>query len=357
MLCLGWKPFSAEIAASAGTLRREESPQGRLLFLRALRKLLARFNPVLWEDDPKGAKLFPLVNSLEEDIDELGLCSGKQDAVEMLTDGMLKIAFKLESEGISENIPIAQIRRAAYWCRLAPNGRGKLLLIENADRMQEEARNSLLKLLEEPPARVNVVLTSPRPGSLLPTMLSRLRPYRFYSRTPSVEKEVIKRVFRDEDENPGGISEYLDSFLPVSGETLKTLAAFVAASTAYKAALILKKKGRPLPEELVLLGKFCTPKAEASGFGRLGAEVMVNLILEKTDSFEIRSLFPRFLNDLLEQVSLSLRQASAPPQAAYNELWKKCVGWADTAAGIYKLRPAQALEKLFNDLTRGLAEL
>ena len=78
LICLGWKPFSAEIAASARSFTRdlesgsmEIGSQSQMLFIRSLRKLLARFNPVLWEDDPKGGKLFPLVNSIEEDLDEL----------------------------------------------------------------------------------------------------------------------------------------------------------------------------------------------------------------------------------------------------------------------------------------------
>ena len=365
LLCLGWKPFSAEIAASAGAFLREaESPQARLLFVRAIRKLLVRFNPVLWEDEPKAGKLFPLVNSLEEDIDELeAMSSGpaENSAVAKLTEGMLKSAFKLESEGIGEIIPIGQIRRATYWSRLSPAGRGKLLVIENADRMQEEARNSLLKLLEEPPGKVTVVLTSARPGSLLPTILSRLRPYRFNSRDASVEEEVIRRVFRDDVKNLNGIGSYLDSFLPVSGIALETLAAFFAASVAFKAALLCKKQGRPLPEEVVFLGKLCAPKAEAAGLGRPKGEAnaAISAILEKADNFEIRSLFSRFLGFLLEQVSLSLKQPSSSflPSVLYNELWKQCVNWAETAVGIYKLRPAQALEKLFTDLSRRLASL
>ncbi|MCL2232178.1 MAG: DNA polymerase III, partial [Treponema sp.] len=342
----------------------------RILFIRALRKLLARFNPVLWEDEPKKGKtaLAPLLNSLEEDIDELDALSAGEtpEALVKLVEGMKKNAFKLESEGLSESIPIDRIRRAAWWGRLAPAGNGKLLVIENADRMQEEARNSLLKLLEEPPARLTLALTSSRPGSLLPTILSRLRPYRFSARDLSVEADVIRRVFRDSRE--GGISAYLDSFLPVSVDTLNSLAAFFAASAAYKAALLSKRQVRPISGDVVRLGKFTAPLAEAAGFGRPQGEAsaVIPLILEKADKFEIRSLFSRFLCCLLEQVSLSQRQggteenAESPsflPSAAYNEVWKKCISWGETAVSSYRLSPTLVLEKLFTDLSRGMAEL
>jgi DNA polymerase-3 subunit gamma/tau len=369
LLCLGNKPFSAEIAASASSFLREASASAeavssssRMLFIRSVRKLLMRFNPVLWEDDPKAGKISPLVNSLEEDIDDLAFLSEKSPAdgspVTKLTEEIIKGAFKLQSEGMSETIPIGQIRRAAFWSRLAPASGGKCLVIENAHRMQEEARNSLLKLLEEPPARLTVVLTAPRPLSLIPTILSRLRPYAFNSRGAEAEQEVIRRVFKAEGYK-GGIGLYLDSFLPVTSDALEALAAFFAASAAYRAALLSKRQGRLLSSEVVLLGKFSAPKAEAAGLGRPKEDTaaVVNLIIEKAAKFEVRSLFSRFLSCLLEQVSISVRAADSMPSVSFSQMWKQCSAWAETAAGIYNLRPPQVLEKLFIDLSLRMAEL
>ena len=438
LLCIGRKNFSAEIAASAGAFLREAALRGeapptklatptplaaspgktdsspcRLLFIRSVRKLLLRFSPVLWEDDPKAGKISPLVNSLEEGLDELSSFTDTDkvgDAkgtpgkfvVDKIVESIQKDAAKLQSEGMSETIPIAQLRRAAFWCRLAPSGREKLLVIENADRMQEEGRNSLLKLLEEPSARLRIVLTSARPGSLSPTILSRLRPYRFNSRGAAVEAEVIKRVFRDKaalmetasiEAGSSGttsteaasirLAPYLDSFLPVSASDLEALSSYFAASVAYKAALLSKRDGRPLPEELVLLGKYSAPKAEAAGLGRPKEDSgpVIATILEKADKFEVRSLFSRFLYSLLEQVSQSQRAAATPkpanqaplpvdnpsppkdpatgflPSIACHELWARCCNLAESAVGTYNLRPAQVLEKLFTDLSRGMAGL
>jgi len=374
LLCLGYKAFSAEIAASASSFLREAassaealSSSSRMLFIRSVRKLLARFNPVLWEDEPKAGKISPMVNSLEEDLDELiflsdqisiGQSSVDRNSVTKLTEEIIKGAFKLESEGMSEIIPIGQIRRAAFWSHLAPVSAGKTLVIENAHRMQEEARNSLLKLLEEPPGRLTVVLTAPRPGSLIPTIVSRLRPYTFNSRDAEVERDVIRRVFKDED-SKGGISPYLDSFLPVSSGTLEALAAFFAASAAYRAALLSKRQGRSISEDVVLLGKSNAPKAEAAGLGRPREDTsaVINLIIEKAEKFELRSLFSRFLSCLLAQVSLSQRSSDSLPSVSFSQTWKESSNWAETAAGIYNLRPAQVLEKLFIDLSLRMAQL
>jgi DNA polymerase-3 subunit gamma/tau len=343
-----------------------------------VRKLLLRFSPVLWEDDPKASKISPLVNSLEEELDEVSSFEAANEVGDdkevpvKLIEGIKKDAVKLEAEGMGETIPIAQLRRAAFWCRLAPSGREKLLVIENADRMQEEGRNSLLKLLEEPSARLRIVLTSVRPGSLLQTILSRVRPYRFNARGEAVEADVIKRVFRDKESGSReqgvgssatpGIASYLDSFLPVSADTLEALASYFAASVAHKAAILAKRSHRTLSDELVLLGKYSAPKAEAAGLGRPkdDSAPVVAVILEKADKFELRSLFSRFLYYLLENVSLSQRTDAAPsfiPSITYHEIWAKSCNWAESAVGTYNLRPAQVLEKLFTDLSRGMAEL
>ena len=362
LLCLGSRQFSSEIAASARTFLRDTgNTSSRILFIRSVRKLLARFNPVLWEDDPKAGKIAPLVNSLEEDLDEMYLFSSPDTAgtgngspeLEKLCEGILKDAVKLEAEGMGETIPIAHIRRASSWCRLSPAGRGKLLVIENADLMHEEGRNSLLKLLEEPPPRVTLALTTSKPGSLLPTILSRLRPYRFAARSPETEAEVIRRVFKD-DSGGNSISAYLELFLPVSNETLETLAAYFASSAAYKAALICKRQSRRIPDEVTALGKYASSIAEEAGLGRPRGDMtaITGIVLEKADNFTVRSLFSRFLFCLLEQAS-----RSGARSIAYNEVWRKCVLWAGNAAGLYNIRPAQVLEKLFTDLSRELAGL
>jgi DNA polymerase-3 subunit gamma/tau len=334
-----------------------------MLFIRALRKLLARFSPVLLEDDPKLGKLGPLIFSLEEDINELELLlRNEKPELEKVCAGLLKNAFKLEAEGIGDIIPIGHIRRAAYWSRLAPSGRRKVLLIENADHMREEARNSLLKILEEPPETLTIILTVSRKETILPTLLSRLRPYRFLRRSAAVEEEVIRRIFRDRlperirAEAGGLIGAYLDSFLPFTGEKLYSLAAFfIAALVRNTAHLFLNRGNSELPEALVLLGKYNSPLAEAAGLGRSGdAREIIPRILSESGNFEARS-FSRFLAYLLSLVSRALREGNAKPDfIPYIEMWRKNTGEADLAVGSYNQNPALALERLFFGLREAM---
>lgn len=59
------------------------------------------------------------------------------------------------------------------------SGAMKVWIIRQADSMTEEAANSLLKILEEPPANTVFVLTAENLYSMLPTVVSRCRLVRF----------------------------------------------------------------------------------------------------------------------------------------------------------------------------------
>jgi DNA polymerase-3 subunit gamma/tau len=364
---MGQRSFAGEIAAAAAVLLREPR-HGRLLLLRSARKLLGRFSPVLWEDDTRLGKLNPLVQALDDDLESLeALDLGGADsnaAVEKIGASIMKSALKLEAEGIGEHVPVAQVRRASYWGRLAPAGRQKLLLIENADRMREDALNSLLKILEEPPARLNIVLCAGRRDAILPTLLSRLRPYRFMQRDAQAEGEVIRRVFRHPQaanvEGPsGGLGAYLDSFLPVSRDTLYPLAAFFVSSAALCTLEKFRRRGiAALPGELVSLGKYGAPLAASAGLGSPLGDTgsIIAKVLEGTENFQIRSLFSRFLGAALDIVSESLRTGTSSGRIAYNELWKRYVGEANAAVGTWNQSPALALDRLISDLTGAMAE-
>jgi DNA polymerase-3 subunit delta' len=74
------------------------------------------------------------------------------------------------------SIRIAQTRMMNDEVHYAPReGRQRFFLIEEADRLREEAANSLLKTLEEPPPTSTIILLTARPDSLLRTIRSRAR--------------------------------------------------------------------------------------------------------------------------------------------------------------------------------------
>jgi DNA polymerase-3 subunit gamma/tau len=370
LVMLGPRAFAAEIAASrAAFLRDPSSAAARSLLVRSLRKLRARFAPAVWEYESKSGRINPLslLQSLEEDIDELesqtsnvtagdnATAGGNATALEKLTDSLAKNAFKLEDECVSETIPIAQIRKAAWWSRLTPSGKRKTLIIENSGRMKDEARNSLLKLLEEPPESLNIVLTAVRRESLLATILSRLRPYRFITRTAAEERDIIRRIFKDTSPAKESVAAYLDSFLPQPPEKLLPLAAFFVAAVARSAAIAARSRGDISPT-LKALGSYCAPIAESAEFERMvDAKEVIAALLSRSAHFEGRS-FPRFLALAFDLVSWSLNQyISGPARIVCGDIWRKRLGEAQSAYGVWNQRPELALESLFLRLREDMA--
>jgi DNA polymerase-3 subunit delta' len=69
--------------------------------------------------------------------------------------------------------------------------RRRVFVIVDADRMNDESQNSLLKTLEEPGAYAHFVLVSSAPGRLLPTIPSRCRPVRFGAIPPAHIAETL----------------------------------------------------------------------------------------------------------------------------------------------------------------------
>ncbi len=71
-------------------------------------------------------------------------------------------------------------------------GKHKVYLVDPADRMTAEAGNALLKMLEEPPPRVVVILVTSEPSTLLPTVLSRCQEVVFQlSGSAEIEQHLL----------------------------------------------------------------------------------------------------------------------------------------------------------------------
>ncbi len=77
-------------------------------------------------------------------------------------------------------IKIAQTREMAGEVYYRPSeGRQRFFIIDEADRLREQAANSLLKTLEEPPPTSTIILLTSRPDALLLTIRSRAQRLNF----------------------------------------------------------------------------------------------------------------------------------------------------------------------------------
>lgn len=73
-------------------------------------------------------------------------------------------------------------------------GKARFFIVDDADKMNDQAANALLKILEEPPATSYIFLITSRPDSLLPTIRSRCQVLRF----APVTRDEIERFLIEE---------------------------------------------------------------------------------------------------------------------------------------------------------------
>ena len=80
----------------------------------------------------------------------------------------------LRPEGAGQQIRLGQVQALISELSLLPlEGRFRVALVEQAQRLNQDAQNALLKTLEEPGAQVCLILAADESGNLLPTLVSR----------------------------------------------------------------------------------------------------------------------------------------------------------------------------------------
>jgi DNA polymerase III delta prime subunit len=244
---LGWRYADVEIPASAAALQANRGTAARYLYLRAVRKLLRRFEPAVWDaDDARMRTAQEKTAQVEEMLAPLapGRDLPEADELAELTERAGALCRELAQSVRSDLVTIGQVRLLSAWAHVTAPGSRKVAIVENADRMQESARNALLKLLEEPPEQVHLVLLTTRRSSVTPTILSRLRPYLFPGRSPEDEREVIARIFRDESGRFADLRGFFFAWREISPEQL------AAAARSFLDRALDPEAGLELPEEL-----------------------------------------------------------------------------------------------------------
>ena len=77
-------------------------------------------------------------------------------------------------------------------------GAARIFIVEDADSMNDQASNALLKTLEEPPPTSHLILTTSNPTALLPTIRSRCQTIRF----APIPRDAIETFLIEERQLP-----------------------------------------------------------------------------------------------------------------------------------------------------------
>jgi len=137
--------------------------------------------------------LAQLMNCLEpgkfNGLDACGSCASCKRIARSVHADVLMI-----EPGDTGAIRIDQVRDAIERAAYKPfEGRRRVVIINDAEALNIEAQNALLKTLEEPPTASSFILVTSRPDMLLPTVLSRCQRLRFGRLSPGDVAAVLIR--------------------------------------------------------------------------------------------------------------------------------------------------------------------
>ncbi len=335
VLMLGPRYFTLEIPAAADVLRRNLRVESQYFFVRSVRKLLRRFDPILWEDE--GVKIkaaLTLVVELQQSLEPFapGRDLSKVDALPRELDRIVSLCADLAAHLPTENIPINQIRAMCQWSHLSNPSRRKVAILENADKMHEGSRNAMLKILEEPPRDTYLLLLTSRKGLLIRTILSRLRSYPFLERSSDEQTEVLRKIFKEE----GAYSDLREYFLAWKGINPVELK---EVAKRYLQLILAKKDDF----EGVL------DEINENLKGRLGAEYLQSFGEELLILFRSLLHAETWPEKSVEQTPPAMTEAASQPRVGMDQLEK----WADLLRSHLRqmstmnLNPSLVLESLF----------
>jgi len=111
-------------------------------------------------------------------------------------------------DGPLRQITIQQMRFLKDRAPLKPlRGNWRIFLIDQIDRANEQAANSLLKTLEEPPPHLILIMTARNPYDLLPTIRSRAVPFRLSRLSDPEMRQFIEFKGLDQHEKRRTLAE------------------------------------------------------------------------------------------------------------------------------------------------------
>jgi len=170
-------------------------------------------------------------------------------------------------------LKIDQMRLLKDTAYLKPmTGRKRIFIILEAEKMNDEASNSLLKVLEEPPPFSHIILVTPNPFRIIPTIKSRCQIFQF-SPIPKeeIQKALVAKGFQPERAQilsllvDGNLKLALSlEWEEVQSQRKKAWHLFLALHKREKAADLLKQFSavravikEELEETLEILASFC----------------------------------------------------------------------------------------------------
>jgi DNA polymerase-3 subunit delta' len=189
-------------------------------------------------------------------------------------------------------IKLGQVRTLIQSANYLPAEAPKKVFIITASSFMKEAANSLLKVLEEPPPTVHIILLAENPGELLPTIRSRAA----LVRLGALPVEEIEMLLRDRRSDVPPKQRTLIARL-AQGAAGRALNFDLQAYTAARAdAMLLLRQATTEPDHTALFKMTETYRAGAEGQQKT-TELLRTLTLLLEDILLIQSGTPELVRN------------------------------------------------------------
>lgn len=184
-------------------------------------------------------------------------------------------------------IKIGQIRELIAAVGYRPHeAKRRVVIIDDAHEMQGPAQNAFLKTLEEPPASTSIVLVTPAPRSLLPTVQSRCQALRF----SPVGQDTVRAYLEQQMQLPAEEASLRAALTPgsIGGALALDLDAYGTLLETVVEALHLCQHGGggvvAAADSLASAGHGETATQRAASTLRIGRDVLRDLLVVTTQA-------------------------------------------------------------------------
>ena len=183
--------------AAISLFDRQRTKASRLFLISTIRTILMQYHPALLGFCPAS------MNSYFAAAEEIGSAIMEFEDDRDYSDKEIKALLKLLKDKLtpqfitrgrkSQTVSIDEIRAIQKY--FSEGQDEKFAIIENLEESNEGAKNSLLKILEEPYPHCHIFLISNNPQRLLQTILSRVRKFTFPALGEKTVSEFLSRQY------------------------------------------------------------------------------------------------------------------------------------------------------------------
>ena len=239
IIYLPFRELGGRIKTALELFKTQKTRSARLFLIESVRLTLMQYHPALSVSaSSTSSQYFSLAGEIDEVLlraeDNRDYNDKEINEIVKSVERCLDPRFLYCGKKNPSAVSIDQIRAVQeYFSQL---GEEKVVVFENVEDATDGAKNSLLKMLEEPEEKSHMILLSSNPQKLLETILSRVRKFQFPPLGEKKTATLIKEKFGVWEEYPS-----FDSFFFEKGSGEEARREFDKDLDAVSEALILSK--------------------------------------------------------------------------------------------------------------------